>query len=209
MKNLLLGSLLGAALCGASASAQSFAFNFDAVPSGTLANSVLPGGLTVEPAFYGPSFDTNGDPIPGSDAWRVDSSAPAVVLENPLAYDRGTAPSPANALNALFQPVMFLFPTPRPVGLFRTILDGDEFGSVLPIEFYDSNDVLLRSINIDQSVPYLQVSDLAGIGGVSKIVLPAGAFYDNVLITAVPEVNSSVLVGGALIGVEAWLRRRA
>ncbi len=208
MKTQLLAALAIAAALPAGALAQGFVFRFDHVASGSEANSALSGGVTVEPAFYSPSLDGDGNSIPGTDAWRIDTFAPAVTVDNPLGFDRGAAPSPSNALNALFQPVMLLFPTPEYVGLFRVVLDGDDFGSSLPIEFYDSSETLIWSMEVDQSIPYLAVDAFPGVGGVSKIVLPAGALYDNFVITPVPEVDARMLAGAVILGVGVWLRRR-
>lgn len=208
MKTQLIAALAIAAALPVGALAQGFVFRFDHVASGSAANSALSGGVTVEPAFYAPSLDGDGNSVPGTEAWRIDTFAPAVTVDNPLSFDRGAAPSPSNALNALFQPVMLLFPTPEYVGLFRVVLDGDDFGSSLPIEFYDSSDSLIFSTSVDQGIPYFSVDVFPGVGGVSKIVLPAGALYDNFLITPVPEVDARMLAGAVILGVGVWLRRR-
>jgi hypothetical protein len=208
MKTQLLAALALAAALPAGVLAQGFVFRFDHVASGSAANSALSGGVTVEPAFYAPSLDGDGNAIPGSNAWRTDTFAPAVTVDNPMTFDRGAAPSPSNALNALFQPVMLLFPTPEYVGLFRVTLDGDDFGTSLPIEFYDSSETLIWSTTVDQSVPYFGVDAFPGVADVSKIVLPGGAFYDNFLITPVPEVDARMLAGAVILGVGVWLRRR-
>jgi hypothetical protein len=210
MKTQLLAALALAAALPAGVLAQGSMFQFDHVASGSAANSALAGGVTVEPAFYAPSLDGDGNNIPGTEAWRTDTFAPPVTVDNPMTFDRGEAPSPSNALNALFQPVMLLFPTPEFVGLFRVTLDGDEFGTSLPIEFYDSFETLIWSTTVDQSVPYFGVSESPGVAGVSKIVLPAGAFYDNIQIAAVPEADARMLMlaGSFILGVGAWMRRR-
>jgi len=210
MKTQLLAALALAAAFPAGVLAQGSMFRFDHVASGSAANSALSGGFTVEPAFYAPSLDGDGNDIPGTEAWRTDTFAPAVTVDNPMTFDRGEAPSPSNALNALFQPVMLLFPTPEYVGLFRVTLDGDNFGSSLPIEFYDSFETLVWSTTVDQSVSYFEVHESPGVAGVSKIVLPGGAFYDNIQIAPVPEADTRMLMlAGSLILVGgAWMRRR-
>ena len=40
-------------------------FNFDSIPSGSFANSASLDGTTFEPAVFGPTLDSAGDPIPG------------------------------------------------------------------------------------------------------------------------------------------------
>jgi hypothetical protein len=210
MKTQLLAALALAAAFPAGLLAQGHTFRFDHVASGSAANSALSGGVTVEPAFYAPSLDGDGNDIPGTEAWRTDTFAPAVTVDNPMTFDRGEAPSPSNALNALFQPVMLLFPTPEFVGLFRVTLDGDEFGSIVPIEFYDSFETLIWSTTVDQSVSYLMVNETPGVAGVSKIVLPGGAFYDNIQIEAVPEADTQMLMlaGSLLLMGGLWMHRR-
>lgn len=210
MKTQLLAALALAAAFPAGLLAQGYTFRFDHVASGSPANSALSGGVTVEPAFYAPSLDGDGNDIPGTEAWRTDTFAPAVTVDNPMTFDRGEAPSPSNALNALFQPVMLLFPTPEFVGMFRVTLDGDEFGSIMPIEFYDSFDTLIWSTTIDQSISYLQVNENPGVGDVSKIVLPGGAFYDNIQVEAVPEADTQMLMlaGSLLLMGGLWMHRR-
>ena len=76
------------------------------------------------------------------------------------------------------------------------------------IQFFDSSDVLLGSINVNQSTPGFTASSSATLTGVKKIVLPTAAFYDNVNITPVPEPSLTVLGGVAALGL-ALRRRRA
>lgn len=208
MKTKLITALALASVLPATAFAQTYTFDFDHVPAGSAANAALSRGVTVEPALYAPSVDGDGNDIPGTEAWRVDTLASAVTVDNPLDFDRGVAPSPSNALNALFQPVMLLFPTPEFVANFQVRLDGDDFGMELPVQFYDSDDTLIWSATIDQTIPYFSINALPGVGGVSKIVLPAGAFYDNVVIAQVPEVDSRVLLLGGVAALGAAIRFR-
>ncbi len=80
-------------------------------------------------------------------------------------------------------------------------MDNDRFGTPgLSVEFYDAVDTLLSRTPIDQTQPGFTFVTGA-IDNVSKIVLPAGAFYDN--ITAVPEPGTAAWLlglGGLLLG---------
>ena len=182
-------------------------FTFDSVTTGTDANSLSQAGITFQPGVFTPDTDTDGIDIPGTEKWRVDGTAPAVTVDNPNLFGRGAAPSPNNALNALFQPVLVLFPTSTTVTSFSATLDNDTFGDAhLSVNFYDSNDNLLKSVAVDQTVAGFTF-DSGAITGLSKVVLPAGAFYDNVGFTAVPEVDGRVLTAGLLLAGAALARR--
>lgn len=197
---------LGAAL---SSQAVSFSVDFDGVPSGTLANAVAPAGLTFEPAVYLPDYDDFGDPIPGTDKWRVDITAPPLTIEYPMDYGRGPAPSPEGALNALFQPTLLLFNVGDTIE-FSVALDNDPFGDpALDLLFLDVAGNIIHSLTTDQTVPGFTVNYSATFAQVSQIVLPAGAFYDNLQLTVVPE-GSTVLsgVGASFLALAGWLVRR-
>ena len=206
MKTSLPLALLATALAGA-LPARATLFTFDSVVSGTDANSLSQAGVTFQPGIFTPDTDSFGSDIPGTEKWRVDGTAPAVTVDNPNLFGRGNAPSPNNALNALFQPVLVLFPTSTDVTGFTATLDHDTFGDAhLTVNFYDTNDNLLSSLPLDQTVPGFTFTSGA-LNGLSKVVLPAGAFYDNVSFTAVPEVDGRVLTAGLLLAGAALARR--
>jgi hypothetical protein len=193
--NLLV--LLPSVFLAASApvAAVEVGFNFDAVASGSPANAVSKAGVTFEPAYYGPVFDFDGSAVPGTEAWRIDGSAPAVTVDDPSTFGRGAAPSPANALNALWQPVLVQFGAPQLIRQFSVTLDQDSFGTRgLGIGFYDGADRLLGELPVDQTIPGFSVSAPAlDLVGVTKVVLPAGAFYDNLTVSSVPEPGGLTL----------------
>lgn len=212
---LLLAALLSTA--GVAAAGISYEFTFDDVATGTAANA-LPQppalGVSFYNAEYTPDLDPQGDPIPGTEKWRIDNSAPTVIVDNPNNYGRGDAPSPLNALEALFQPVLVLFPAPfdiDPAGL-SMVLDLDTFGTngLLPgneqiaVQFLNAASSLISSVRVDQTTPGYVVN--AGpVTDVSAMLLPAGAFYDNLSISGVPEPTSLALLA---IGAAAASRRR-
>ena len=204
--------LTATALAAATVTAQAvgtFSLNFDSLPSGTQANLFAPIGLDIQFGVHVPSLDGFGDPIPGTEHWMIDGTAPAVLAEDPTTLTYGFAPSPGNALNALDQTVLFLFDAPLDVTHFSTVLDNSTYGTpgTQNIEFYDSADTLLYSLPTNQGVAGFNASYDGLIVGVSKVVLPGSAFYDNV--NVVPEPGAAVsLLGGAamLLGLR---RRRA
>ena len=187
--------------------ARATLFTFDGVASGTAANDLSQAGITFQPGVFLPDTDSFGSDIPGTEKWHVDGTAPAVTVDDPNGFGRGNAPSPANALNALFQPVLVLFPAATDVTAFTAKLDNDTFGdSGLSVNFYDAADNLLASIPIDQTVAGFTFTS-GTLNGLSKVVLPGGAFYDNVGFTAVPEVDARVLTAGILLAGAALVRR--
>jgi hypothetical protein len=218
MRTLSRAASLGLA-AGLSLLTHASILTFDGVPSGTLANSVAPAGVTFSPAALLPDLDAFGDPIPGTERWRPDPDATeAVLVENPGDYGRGPAPSPANALNALWQPVLIRFARPTMDLLsFGVVLDLDTYGanglepafSDVAVLFLGAAGNILSAIPVDQTQPGYTVGagPLAGVGG---IVLPAGAFYDNLALTAIPETGVwPVITGGALAAFAWWRRRRS
>jgi hypothetical protein len=201
-----------AALAGSASASIVHTFTWDEQATGSLANSFAqPPGLGVTFSFAAllPETDEFGDVIPGSERWRQDLTAPPVIVDNPQNFGRGNAPSPVNALEALFQPVLISFAAPftlDPAG-FSAVLDNDVFGAngFLPgnadiaVQFLDAGANPLLITPVDQTTPGYVVSG----GGltVSSILLPAGAFYDNVFISGIPEPTSVLLMlaGGLLV----------
>lgn len=210
---LLITTLATGMLAGSALTARAdFALNFDNVASGSTANSAVPAGTGVS-FFHGvllPDEDEFGDPIPGTDKWRVDPTAPDVTVNDPDTFGSGSAPSAPNALNALDQPVLTLFNVAFTLQTFSVTLDNDTFGiRDAEILFYDPADVLLRSITIDQSQPGL-IATTSDVFNVSKIVLPGGAFYDNLNVTgtAVPEPSTWVLLTAGALATAGWRRMK-
>lgn len=198
----------------------SHTFDFDAFAPGAQANSFPqpPGlGASFWNAVYAPDLDPFGAPIPGTERWRVDETAPPVIVDDPLVYGRGAAPSVPNALEALFQPVLINLETPFNLDTngFSAVLDNDTFGfnGFLPgfhdiaVLFLDPFGVELGRLQVNQTQPGFVVSG-GGLQNVASILLPGGAFYDNIFISgvAVPTPGAVALLGLAgLVGVR---RRR-
>jgi hypothetical protein len=221
MRRTLLCGLSLAAL-GLAPAQASVLLGFDGVAPGTAANTFAPANLTFQHAVLDFAYDVvTGDPIPGTEQWRPDPTAPEVIVENPAAYGRGAAPSPANALNALGQPVLMQFSGAFDLVSFGVTLDNDAFGDNgnLPgfedvaIRFLDLSGAIVGSIPVDQTQPGFQV--LGGpVSGVRGILLPAGAFYDNLTWSPVPEPGAWAIVAGlgglafALYRRKGWLQAR-
>jgi hypothetical protein len=209
-----LKSLLGLAavtvLTAGAAQAQNYFLNFDAGLSGSSANAQAPVGLSFHYGALVPDLDEYGDPIPGTDRWQIDTSAPDVTVQNPMFYDRGPAPSPFNALDSVFSPTLLLFSAPQNLSSFSLVLDNDTFGTPgLFIEFYASSptmDTLLASLPINQLTPGF-IASIGAVSGVNKIVLPGGALYDNLSFSVVPEPATGALLGLGILGVILRKRR--
>lgn len=213
MKTIHRLALLAAVLCGPvfAAHAQITAdLTFDGVPSGSLASSFATPQLSFHQAVFTPSFDEWGDPIAGSEHWAIDVASDALfplTVEDPLLYGRGPAPSGTNALQALWQPVLLTFDRPYFLQSFQVTLDGDAFGGWEELGFLQGN-ALIASISVDQSVPGLTVM-ASGLQDVTAVLLPAGAFYDNVSVTLVPvpEPSTYGIVGAGILLALVGLRR--
>lgn len=211
-----LHQLLLAAIVAATAStgliAQSFVLGFDSQTDGSAANLSAPSGVSFAVGTFSPDLDSEGDFIDGSDRWRVDVDADAVLVRNPSFYDRGAAPSSPNALDAVFDTVLVSFSSPQVVSGFSVRLDNDTFGfDGLAIEFYSvgsSSNTLLGSIPIDQAVPGFLATLAGPLAGVDFVVLPAGALYDDLSFTAVPEPSEWGFLAAGALGAVAWFRSR-
>lgn len=209
--------LLAAGTCAALTSAHaSILLGFDGLGAGSAANSAAPANAQFTHAVFDYDYDaTTGDPLPGTLRWRTDATAPEVIVEDPSTYGRGAAPSPNNALNALWQPVLLTFQHPFDLVSFGATLDNDTYGDDgtqpgfddIAVRFLDLNGAILSSIPVNQTQPGFQVS-AGGIAGVAAIVLPGGAFYDNLTWAPVPEPSQWAGIAGlGLLGFTAWRRQ--
>jgi hypothetical protein len=218
MKTPSLRLLLGAAVASflaATASAQLTAsFDFDALPSGATTSLFNTPQLSFHQAHFVPFTDAFGDPIAGSDHWEIDlvnDSLFPVTAENPLDYGSGPAPSGTNALQALWQPVLLRFDSVYNLQSFTFTLDNDPFGLLTSVAFI-TNTGTVTEIALDQSIAAFQFS-ATDIDGITGIVLPSGAFYDNLVLNAtaaVPEPSTYGAIAGALALVGTlWRRRRS
>jgi len=209
MNRAIITTALAALLLGSTSARADFTIDFDGVTSGSAANSAAPAGVQFFHGMFTPNLDPNGDPIPGSERWRIDPMAPTVTADNPLTFNSGFAPSGPNALNAVFQPVLMLFDVPFNLQSFSLVLDNDTFGSsTLAILFFGADDVLLRSLAIDQTQPGF-IASTGALAGVSKIVLPGGAFYDSFNVTGAPVPEPSTYALIILAAVICVTRRKS
>lgn len=205
-----LGLLLG--LSDFASAQLSFTFDFEGVPSGSLANSFSTPRVSFHQARFVPLLDLFGDPVPNSEHWEIDAANDAlfpVTVENPLNYDRGAAPSGENALQALWQPVLISFAAVYSLEHFSVTLDQDSFGLPGQISFINSNRVI-GQLEIDPSVPG-EIVTASSSRGITGIVLPGGAFYDDVRLTLapvpVPEPSTYGLFGALALLMAAAARR--
>ncbi len=146
--------------------------------------------------------DEFGDPLPVP-VWTPIEPA---KIGNPADAGYGDAISGAGALDANFDQILFTFDSPIYLREFSTILDDSAFGNLgdWPIQFFSASDRLLAEIFIDQTQPRFVAQLTSGpIGGVKKILLPSGAYYDEVKLN-VPEGGPGIallalmVVGGAV-----------
>jgi len=204
----LLTFLAFASICASSHASNtllSFGFASDATPNVT--GDSLAG--TVSAAYaYIETLDSNGDPL-ALPSYRADLTAPAIAVGDPSARGYGSTIL-GNALDAVDQAVLFSFSTPQNLSSFAVTLDNSTLGTAFGtnVEFYSAADALLLSIPVDQTVSGFSVNQTFSLYGVSKMVLPAGAFYDNLTVTAVPEPSRAMLLG-LFAGVALFRRRRA
>lgn len=193
--------------------ADTVSINFDNVTAGATANSALPlnAGFAFYNAVFTPDLDQYGDEIIGSEKWRIDTdpSTPAVDVVNTLAQGYGAAPSGANALNGLWQPVLVHFDHATDLNGFSVTLDNSTYGNLSPSQllFLDAGGNTLAQIILDQTQPGAIGALNSTLFGVQDIVLASGALYDNVTVSSVPLPAALPLLMSGL-GVLGFVKRR-
>lgn len=214
---------LGAGMAAARpAAALDFTFTFNGVAPGTLVNSLVPANVNVGFFPARQAVNDNGDFFNPA-RYEADPTSPGVTV-------RAALRSPGNALDAELGPVLFQLGTgpggfPTGMDTFSFFLDGYTnplFLGPLPVLFYDANDVERARILLGRDANNNGVADevgttlsanLSGLN-VQKVVLPGGAFYDNVRFVApqaaIPEASTLGLLAGAaaVAGVNRLRPRR-
>ncbi len=174
--------------------------SFDGPPSGNAANTFAPVGWSFDFGIFAPSLDGFGDPIPSSDHWQIDTSAPTVLAEDPTTRGYGAAPSPKNALNGVDQTILLTFSTPLNLLHFSTVFDDSSLGNLGPqsIDFYSATDTLLYSLPVDETVRKFVANFDGTLPEVSKVVFPNNAYFDNLSLNVPDSGNTAVLVAMGL-----------
>lgn len=200
----LVAAVLASTLIASPAQAANYSFNFDGVSPGTEANAAIGAAFPIVRFDYG-IFDSN------QKRWLADPSwlTPAVTVDNPLLSFHGAAPSGANALNALWQPVLMQFATPLQLASFSMTQDNSVNGSVSQLLFLDTAGAILKNISFDQTRPGLTISSGLISGYVSSILLPSNSFYDNINVDPVPEASNGMMLLTGLLFMGYVLRRRS
>ena len=205
MKSTLLAAGLLLATLGTS---QALVLSFDSgvVTAGT--GEPLGTTFTIEYAAL-ETVDVNGDPV--VPYWTADPTASAVVAAtaeyiNTLGY----GPATSSALDAEAQPILFTFASPVDLAVFSTTLDNSGFGNLADefITFYDASDTLIASIRVSQGTPGFVATNSGVLMGVTKIVLPTTAFYDDMVLVPVPEPGIPLLGAAGALGLAMGRRRK-
>jgi hypothetical protein len=180
-----------------------FSFDSDATVNAytgpALGSSIQIGFGVQEDILDGFGSDTGGD------RWVFELAPIDPITADPTS--QGYSPG-GSFLNAFNQTALISFGTDFNITSFSIVMDGSTFGVTSSVEFYNSNDDLITSLDAFGLVANYMVTG-SNISGVSKIVLPAGAFFDNMTLSgsAVPEPSAVMLLGLASLGFVARRRR--
>lgn len=202
MKHKLTGIL---ALAATMATGHAALYSFDS--NGTVNNSSGPAlGSSVQIGFGVTEdiLDEFGSET-GRVRWVFDSAPLDPITADPASEGYGPSGSSLNAFN---QTVLISFSTAFNLTTFSIFMDASAFGSTSGVEFYDVNDELIATLDAFGLIPNYEVTG-SNISGVSKIVLPGGAFFDNMTLagSAVPEPGSVTLAGLAALALISRRRR--
>ena len=206
-------SLFGAAHVARAETTYNYSYNFDDVAAGTLVSSLFPANLSINPAIYDYIYNDLGDAIPGTLRWRIDATVPAVPVV--AGDDTFPAPTPPNLMGDRLSPILInLGPGLTYVNSVSFTLDNDPFGDTEAAAlFLGLSGTTVTSRVTDQTVPGTTYTITAPNKSATGILLPAGASYDNLFISAIaaPEPGTLPLSFGALLltGGIALVRRRS
>lgn len=198
-----------------SQSAVAETITFDSVPAGTPATDAAPSGVQFLPAIYDYLYDSYGDPIAGSLAWRVDQDQPAdvVTVGNPINAGFIAAPSPSNALDARFQPTLMVFGADIALAFYSLAaitFDNATFGGTpvadASLQFLDQSGHVLGTAAFTSNGAGFSASLAGPLAGVRQVLLSSGAFYDNINYAPIPLPGAVWLLGSALMGL--WFGKR-
>ena len=141
----------------------------------------------------------------GRNRWVFDAAPIDPITADPTS--QGYSPG-GSFLNAFNQTALVSFGPAFNLMSFSIFMDGSTFGSTSSVEFYNANDDLITSLDALGLVANYEVTG-SNISGVSKIVLPVGAFFDNMTLSgsAVPEPSAVMLLGLASLSFVAHRRR--
>lgn len=214
---IVLSSVLGlASIPEASATiavTPDYVINFDSVADGSTANSAAPTGVSFSYAVFIPDQDGDGLDIPGTEKWHVDPGAPSVPVYDPTAFGGSfTAFSNPNAMDVRDQSALMQFATPQALGDFSlqaSTFDNSTFGGATnqSILFLDSSAQIIGQASLASAGTGFSASLGQPLGSISAVMLPSGAFYDNISVTTVPVPAALPLFLSAL-GTLGFFRRR-
>ena len=205
MKSTLLAAGLLLATLGTS---QALVLSFDSgvVTAGT--GEPLGTTFTIEYAVL-ETVDENGDPV--VPYWIADpTGTPVAAATADYINAMGYGPATSAALDAEVQPILFTFASPVDLAVFSTKLDNSGFGNLADefITFYDASDTLIASIRVSQGTPGFVVMNEGVLTGVTKVVLPTTAFYDDMVLLPVPEPGIPLLGVAGALGLAMGRRRK-